>query len=85
MNEMLHGLDQVNWERFAQPTWNAIDEVPLAIRALADGADGDRWRVYNRMLYALGNNHAGTSQLSLSSAKSCAVLCSWRGSARSTC
>ncbi len=60
MNVMLHGLDQIHWSHYAQPTWNAVDEVPSAIRALADGADLDRQRAYNRMLYALGNNHAGT-------------------------
>lgn len=60
MNERLRGLDQVQWERYAQPTWNAIDEVPSAIRALANGADPDRRRAYNRVLYALGNNHSGT-------------------------
>lgn len=60
VNVPLRGLDQVKWEQYAQPTENAVDAVPSAIRALADGSDGDRQRAYNRMLYALGNNHAGT-------------------------
>lgn len=60
MNEMLGGLDQVRRERFVQPARNAVDAVPAAIRALADGTDQDRRRAYHRLLYALGNDHAGT-------------------------
>ncbi len=60
MNVPLHRLDQERWERYAQPTWNAVGEVPAAIRALADGSDLDRQRAYHRLLYALGNDHAGT-------------------------
>lgn len=60
MNAMLKGLDEVDWASYAQPAWNTVDDVPRAIRALADGADLDRQRAYHRMLYALGNEHAGT-------------------------
>lgn len=56
----LAGLDDVAWDRFAQPSWNKPGEIAAALRALADPADADRQRPYHRLLYALGNDHAGT-------------------------
>jgi len=57
---MLDDLGTVSWHLEAQPSWNSRDEVCHAIRglALATGESGDA--AYSRMLYALGNNHAGT-------------------------
>jgi hypothetical protein len=59
MSDVLDGLDLVGWDQYAQPAWNAVGEVAASLLALADGGDPDRWRSYNRVLYALGNNHAG--------------------------
>jgi hypothetical protein len=53
-------FDTEEWGRHAQPSWNASGEVPAALRALADPGDLDRQRAYHRLLYALGNDHAGT-------------------------
>ncbi|MCL2778712.1 MAG: hypothetical protein FWD73_11975 [Polyangiaceae bacterium] len=52
--------DLVDWVRYAQPAWNSPGEVPSALRALANPNDLDRLRAYHRLLYALGNDHAGT-------------------------
>lgn len=57
---MLSELDAAPWDRFPQPSWNAPTEVASAIRALAATTDVDDFSAYNRVLYALGNNHAGT-------------------------
>lgn len=57
---MLSGLDHEEWGRYAQPPWNATSEVSAALRALADAGDIDRSRAYHRVLYAVGNDHAGT-------------------------
>jgi hypothetical protein len=57
---MMDGFDTTDWSRHAQPPWNAPGEVPAALRALADPSDLDRGRAYHRVLYALGNDHAGT-------------------------
>lgn len=57
---MLERLDAEHWEGHAEPEGNPPGEVLAALRALADPADPDRSRAYHRMLYALGNDHAGT-------------------------
>jgi hypothetical protein len=58
---MFEGLDLVKWDSIPQPEWNRADEVPSALRALAvASSDADSWDAYNRLLYATGNNHAGT-------------------------
>lgn len=57
---MLEGLEEVRWDRWAQPTWSGVGEVTASLRALADPDDPDRWRAYHRVIYALGNDHAGT-------------------------
>jgi len=58
---MLDGLDTISWDDLPQPEWNGSGEVPkalLAIAAIVNQRDADA--AYNRFLYALGNNHAGT-------------------------
>ena len=58
---MLDGLDTISWDDLSQPEWNGPSEVSnalLAIAAIANQRDADA--AYNRFLYALGNNHAGT-------------------------
>lgn len=58
---MLENLDTVAWSALAQPEWNVPDEVPRSLRALA-ASDSLQTAdtAYQRVLYAIGNNHAGT-------------------------
>ena len=57
----LSDLDHIPWERFPQPEWNRPDTVPEALQLLASVDDQIlARRVYDTVLYALGNNHAGT-------------------------
>ena len=59
--DMLENLDEVAWEGIAQPEWNSPDEVPNALRAvLTIQKSSDADKAYQRLLYSLGNNHAGT-------------------------
>ena len=58
--KMLSELKQVRWDEFPQPSWNGPEEVPCALRALADTTQNDDYTSYHRLLYAIGNNHAGT-------------------------
>ncbi len=57
---MLDGLESVRWDLEAQPPSNAKDEVANALRALSVASPDTSDEAYSRMLYALGNNHAGT-------------------------
>ncbi len=57
---MLDGLENVRWDLEAQPPSNAKDEVTNALRALSAASPETSDEAYSRMLYALGNNHAGT-------------------------
>jgi hypothetical protein len=58
---MLEDLESVPWRSLAQPNWNRGDSVPAALRGLgvcaSESASGE---AYHNVLYALGNNHAGT-------------------------
>ena len=55
---MLEKLALIDWAALPQPDWNTPDSVPDAIRALAKGIN--RQSQYHRLLYAVGNNHAGS-------------------------
>lgn len=58
---LINLLSQVEWGALPQPSDNAPDAVPRALLALAETAEEEAaWRAYNRLLYATGNNHAGT-------------------------
>jgi hypothetical protein len=58
---MLEELEKVPWPSLAQPSWNASDTVAAALRGLGSCASETASReAYDRVLYALGNNHAGT-------------------------
>lgn len=57
---MLDGLEDVRWDLEAQPPSNAKDEVANALWALFVASPETSDQTYSRMLYALGNNHAGT-------------------------
>ncbi|MEM9192529.1 MAG: hypothetical protein AAGF12_25365 [Myxococcota bacterium] len=56
-----HLARNIDWSSFTQPTWNKTGALESALDALRqpndpEGVDG----LYNRLLYALGSNHAGT-------------------------
>jgi hypothetical protein len=55
---MLEKLDLIDWAALPQPDWNTPNSVPDAIRELAKGINGQSQ--YHRLLYAVGNNHAGS-------------------------
>lgn len=58
---MLEKLELVPWDSIPQPEWNRRGDVAAAIGALvAASSDSDSWDAYNRLLFATGNNHAGT-------------------------
>lgn len=57
---MLSGIEGVRWELEAQPPWNKDGEVVAALRALSLTSPQTGDEAYSRVLYALGNNHAGT-------------------------
>lgn len=57
---MLDGLESVRWDLEAQPPSNAKDEVANALRTLSVASPETSEQACSRMLYALGNNHAGT-------------------------
>ena len=58
---MLDTIDTIDWKALAQPKENRGDEVPKALRALSAATTEEAAnRAYDRVLYAVGNNHAGT-------------------------
>lgn len=57
---MTNELERVPWDAFPQPSWNEPGAIPAALRALESCERYDDYTAYNRVLYALGNNHAGT-------------------------
>jgi len=58
---MLESLDSIEWGALPQPPSNRVGELSAALRALAAvGSVEEAERVYHQVLYALGNNHAGT-------------------------
>jgi hypothetical protein len=57
---MLERLHNVNWDGIPQPPWNQPDDVPQALQAVATATGDNASKIYSRLLFALGNNHAGT-------------------------
>jgi hypothetical protein len=57
---MLNGVENVRWDLETQPSSNTKDDVADALRALSLASPETGQKAYSRMLYALGNNHAGT-------------------------
>src|SRR5690349_278960 len=55
MLKALHILDEP-----APPPWSSSDEVEAAFRALASASRKTDQAAYHRVLFAIGNNHAGT-------------------------
>jgi hypothetical protein len=59
--KMLAGLTSVHWPSIPQPPWNVNDTVPSALQYLSSCvSELDCRQAYDRLLYAFGNNHAGT-------------------------
>src|SRR3954470_3243470 len=58
---MLERLNKIAWPALAQPLGNHADAIPKALAFLATCDSHDEAiRAYHRVLYALGNDHAGT-------------------------
>lgn len=56
-----HVAAPVDWSSFEQPKWNQPGAVESALNALWQLREPDGFdEHYNRILYCLGNNHAGT-------------------------
>jgi hypothetical protein len=54
-------FESVDWESFGGPEWYRPSDVPNALRALTSVlTEDDAQSAYNRVLFAVGNNHAGT-------------------------
>jgi len=59
--QTLKMIDTVDWSSYPQPEWNNPHDVPAALQALAHAdSDAAAQEAYDRVLGALGNNHAGT-------------------------
>lgn len=51
----------VHWHHYAQPEWNTETSVADALSSVWEATDSDSsTRACNKLLYAVGNNHAGT-------------------------
>jgi hypothetical protein len=58
---LLNALSKVEWGSLPQPDENGPDTIPKAILSLAAATDEEAaTRAYHALLYAIGNNHAGT-------------------------
>lgn len=58
---MLDSVTHVPWSTLPQPATNDSEAVPRALKALRDSTTGEEAQSsYHRVLYAVGNNHAGT-------------------------
>lgn len=56
-----HVTGSVDWSSFEQPEWNQPGTVESALDALWQLREPEAFgEHYNRILYCLGNNHAGT-------------------------
>jgi hypothetical protein len=58
---LLEAVDQVSWTSYAGPEYYNPSEPPLAFRQLVFAQnESDATSAYNTMLFAIGNNHAGS-------------------------
>lgn len=58
---MLERVNDISWSSFSQPPWNGEGTVPSALVLLSNcTSKSEAVIAYHRVLYALGNNHAGT-------------------------
>ncbi len=58
---MLETINRVKWSELPQPKSNSPDEIPAALRAMIHVQNRmEAPNAYHRVLFALGNDHAGT-------------------------
>jgi hypothetical protein len=58
---LLRQIESVPWSQYGQPEWNEPRSVAAALANVAAATDGASCTAaYDSVLYALGNNHAGT-------------------------
>ena len=58
---MLETLETIAWASLAQPASNTADAVPRALRRVAAlRSEDEAGAAYHGLLYAVGNDHAGT-------------------------
>jgi hypothetical protein len=61
LSALLRQIDSSAWGQYAQPEWNDPRSVAAALAHAATAVDAASCAsAYDRVLYALGNNHAGT-------------------------
>lgn len=61
LSALLRQVDSIAWDGYAQPEWNEPRSVAIALAHAATAADAASCAsAYDRVLYALGNNHSGT-------------------------
>jgi hypothetical protein len=53
---MIDRINAIRWSEYAQPEWNKPGSVVDALSSVARGEES----AYDDLLYAVGNNHAGT-------------------------
>ncbi|WP_153798776.1 hypothetical protein [Foetidibacter luteolus] len=54
-------VESTNWKAFRGPEYFNPDSVAPALSSLIHlRQDNDKWKVYNNVLFAIGNNHGGT-------------------------
>jgi len=50
-----------NYQAYPQPEWNSPTSIEVALSAMDEAAtEAESWAAYNDLLFAVGNNHAGT-------------------------
>jgi hypothetical protein len=58
---MIEKFHAEHWHNYAQPEWNTETSVPDALSSVWEASDLDSSeRACDKLLYAVGNNHAGT-------------------------
>ena len=58
---MLDGIELPNLTAFSQPEWNDGGSVSMALRSVLSASDEESSSAaYHQLLYAVGNDHAGT-------------------------
>jgi hypothetical protein len=61
VSSLLQAVDQVSWSSYVGPDYYDPSEPPRAFRHLVSAQNEDDGRAaYDEMLFAIGNNHAGS-------------------------
>ncbi|MGG9963736.1 hypothetical protein [Ferruginibacter sp. SUN106] len=59
--EFIGKINHINWSQFNEPEYYRPDNVVLSLTNLVNLRNEDeKWNIYNDVLFAVGNNHAGT-------------------------